>query len=61
MPTSLPTTFSSDLVAPPVAARSDGPGWLILIWAVAMLVFAALTGAASGTGEIDAFQLLATF
>jgi hypothetical protein len=61
MPNSLPTTtYSPELIDRTELAPATGGIWLIAIWAIAMLLFSALAHV-GGTGEMDAFQLLAPF
>jgi hypothetical protein len=61
MPNSLPTTtYSPELIDRTELAPATGGIWLIAIWAIAMLLFSALANV-GGTGEMDAFQLLAPF
>ena len=61
MTTSLPLTYSSAVVAPARSSYASDAIWLVLIWAVAMLLFGAGAGRREGAGTTDPVQLLATF
>jgi|GEM_PF-5081841 hypothetical protein len=61
MTTSLPLTYSSAVVAPARSSYASDAIWLVLIWAVAMLLSGALADVRPGAAAMDPFQLLATF
>ena len=64
MPTSLPT--ASTLYAPRVTERVELPPatgaiFLVAVWAVAMLLFAAVAHVGATPGDVESFQFLANF
>jgi hypothetical protein len=61
MPTSLPISLSAEIVDRTGLPRVQGAVWLVVVWAVAMLFFAALANFGTETGAMDPFQLLANF
>jgi hypothetical protein len=61
MPTAPPLPYSPELIArakPPIVQPA---AWLIIIWAVVMLLFGAVANSRGEGGPIDSFQLLANF
>jgi hypothetical protein len=62
MPTALPISHSALIVVPSKFTGSLHPAWLIVPWAITMLLVGALvhTGVETGAKD-DPFQTLATF
>jgi hypothetical protein len=48
MPTSLPLEYSTAIVDPAKSQLTADPVWFVMVWAAAMLLFAAF---AAGTGD----------
>ena len=61
MPTALPFPLSPKIIDRTGSRRAQGAIWLIAVWAIALLFFAAIANVGSDTGAMDPFQLLATF
>jgi len=61
MPTALPISHSSKIVDRSGPRNPQGVIWIVAVWAIALLLFAAIANVGSDTGAIDPFQLLATF
>jgi hypothetical protein len=61
MPTSLPQTYSTAIVAPAKSSHPPDAVWLALIWAAAMLLSGAFADVGPGAAAMEPFQLLATF
>jgi hypothetical protein len=59
MPTSVPEIYPALIVEPVPAFRLPPGTWLLVAWAVVMLVVG--FAAPATTGAIDQFQLLANF
>jgi hypothetical protein len=61
MPTALPISYSAEIGVPPKATGSLRPVWLIVIWALVMLLMGALANPDAETGPTDPLQLLMAF
>jgi hypothetical protein len=61
MPTALPFPLSPKIVDRAGSRRAQGAIWLIAVWAIALLFFAAIANVGSDTDAMDSFQLRATF
>jgi hypothetical protein len=61
MLTALPISYSAEIVVPPKPTGSLRPVWLIVIWALVMLLMGAFANPDAETGPADPLQLLMVF
>ena len=62
MPTALPIPHFAKIIVPSRSTGSLHPAWLIVLWAITMLLVGVLANAGAGTGAIDdPFQMPAMF
>jgi hypothetical protein len=61
MPTALPIPYCVAIAGAPERAGSLRPVWLLVTWALVMLLMGALANPDAETGPKDPFQLLMVF
>jgi hypothetical protein len=61
LPTSLPISLSSTLIDHTELPAGQGVVWVVAVWAIALLFFAAVANVGADPGAMDPFQLMATF
>jgi hypothetical protein len=61
LPTSLPVQLSPKFVDDTELPAGQGVIWVVTVWAIALLFFAAIANVGADPGAMDPFQLMATF
>jgi hypothetical protein len=61
MPTALPISYPAETVDRTIFSDAQRSVWLILSWAIVMLLFGAVANFGVEPGPVDPFQLLGNF